>query len=637
MIKKFKFRVFPALVVVVLFAHTRMVEAQSGVSESFVTLEGIFVRNTADSINLSEFSDQPYANLIQLALSTPWDSTNIHSLDESMTEILESKKLNAKKEAYLYYTWATLYDINFVQRMDLLEKAISLYQKLDDVEGQIHCLSDFAKTSYDITFRSTLDESHIQTFRDIARLVKKTTDPFSIRRAIHHQLDYAQLSSSPLSKPQLDSMLSIYKNLPVKVTEIDREFNTLGAFAIGFTSLGELKLAEKLVMEALASLGPGDELYVSNLYNLAVIKARLSEVEASKKAALRAFKYRSFPKRSMHYSLASNIVFHLSYLYEYEGQYDSALYYEKVGTQIYDRKYHFDLKTQRAQNEYQFGLGRKQLEIENLSLQKQAADQRIKIITLVSVIVAIGLLTTLVFARKLRIANTKLKELIDSRDQLITIIGHDLRSPLKMYQGLAGSIDYLVKKKDWERLHEVGSYIDQTGKDLDIMLNNMLQWGLQQENTAFSNQEKIDLNEIIDSLQSPYQLAAREKGISLDLEVKDDKTGIGDPAAISVILTNLLDNVLKYSLLNTAVSFNVQVDSSRFQLEISNRTTETSFQKLRAIIESETLHEPKNHNSAKGGFGWMIIKKLLKQLNGKVRFSGNPNHAQLNISLPLSA
>ncbi|MBL7749555.1 MAG: HAMP domain-containing histidine kinase, partial [Chitinophagaceae bacterium] len=104
----------------------------------------------------------------------------------------------------------------------------------------------------------------------------------------------------------------------------------------------------------------------------------------------------------------------------------------------------------------------------------------------------------LIFQWRIRsLRNKSLMEIDKSRRELFAIISHDLRSPLKAYQGLADLVSDLIREGKYDRIEKVAAQIDSTGAKLDLLLNNLLNWNLLQQDKLMIRHEQFNLSALL--------------------------------------------------------------------------------------------------------------------------------------------
>ena len=144
-------------------------------------------------------------------------------------------------------------------------------------------------------------------------------------------------------------------------------------------------------------------------------------------------------------------------------------------------------------------------------------------------------------------------ELNETKNTFLSIISHDLRSPLS---GLINMIGPLQRKIDTMSREELLSYLDnieELTRNSHLLLNNLLLWSQNQQGVQNVRSEKFNFNEVIDVNINIYHSIASKKKILLKLRLEDDLEVFADKNMIELVVRNLLDNAIKNSFQDSEI------------------------------------------------------------------------------------
>ncbi|MCX6319082.1 MAG: HAMP domain-containing sensor histidine kinase [Bacteroidetes bacterium] len=217
-----------------------------------------------------------------------------------------------------------------------------------------------------------------------------------------------------------------------------------------------------------------------------------------------------------------------------------------------------------------------------------------------------------------RIRNASLREVDKSRKELFTIISHDLRSPLKAYQGLAEMISYLLKNKRFDSIGKVAEQIDSTGIKLDLLMSNLLNWNLLQQDKIVAKKELVDIADVIEENVSIYREIALSKNTSIEFSAAGPCVVPAHKDMVALMIRNLLDNAFKNAPDETAISVSLTKENQGFRLQVSNAIKAASAQKLQYV--SELLESPASWEpGSKGmGIGLKMVQLAAQKSGGKL-------------------
>jgi heavy metal sensor kinase len=133
---------------------------------------------------------------------------------------------------------------------------------------------------------------------------------------------------------------------------------------------------------------------------------------------------------------------------------------------------------------------------------------------------------------------TEIKEISDN-------IAHDLRSPITRIRGIA-EVTLTTGKSlnDYENM--AASTIEECDRLLD-MINTMLMISKTESGVDKLSHEELDLTALVREACELFKPTAEDKGVSLSCDVPKRSHLSGDTQMIQRMLSNLLDNAIKYT------------------------------------------------------------------------------------------
>ncbi|MBS1511184.1 MAG: HAMP domain-containing histidine kinase [Bacteroidetes bacterium] len=249
-----------------------------------------------------------------------------------------------------------------------------------------------------------------------------------------------------------------------------------------------------------------------------------------------------------------------------------------------------------------------------------------------AVLLSAGL--TLLYSWRISILKNKSLSAIDqNRQQLFTIIAHDLRTPVKAYNNLAESINFLIKKGQYDRIKKISAQIDETGAGLDLLLQNLLNWSLVQQKQLKIKPVPVNILDIIKDLSVVYTEFARQKEVQLSITSAGNTNIETDPGMLSLILRNLLDNAVKYAVTQTVVQVAVTEMNEAITIRLSNTFNRSG---IEALIRIQQLFSVQKdwEPGKEGSVGLKMIQLAATKINSFIIIDIVNDTINWNISLP---
>lgn len=215
--------------------------------------------------------------------------------------------------------------------------------------------------------------------------------------------------------------------------------------------------------------------------------------------------------------------------------------------------------------------------------------------------------------------NAQLLALNEEKNNLVSILAHDLRSPLNNILGLSGII--MTNKKDLsEENQDFLEKISSTANRMNQMISKILDPStLEGDRKAVLN-ETVLVKQLLDDLSGRYSALAINKGIALKaVTPEENMTVTTDHMLLFLTLENLLSNAVKFSEPDTEVSLEVFKKDNKVIFKITDQGPGfTEEDRKMAFNRFQTLSAQPTGNETSTGLGLSIVKKYVKDLNGKV-------------------
>jgi signal transduction histidine kinase/DNA-binding response OmpR family regulator len=286
--------------------------------------------------------------------------------------------------------------------------------------------------------------------------------------------------------------------------------------------------------------------------------------------------------------------------------------------------------------------------IKNNSLKEKSLKKVNEIVTMSAII---GLVLTLFFSilivsdysksqvykKQLEIANFKTKNLLKSREQLISTVSHDLKTPLSTivgYSELLGNSDVNTKQSYFiKNIKNSSEYITQLVQDL-LDFSKIEAGKITIEKVPFL------LPEIVDEVAKSIQTVYKQKNIDLIINV-DEKLNakiVGDPFRLKQILSNIIGNAYKFTeegFIRISAFVTEKEEFFTLTIEDSGIGIEKSNQKL-VFEEFAQANEGIEKKYGGTGLGLSICQKIIAILGGTLQLESTfGKGSTFEIQLPL--
>lgn len=130
--------------------------------------------------------------------------------------------------------------------------------------------------------------------------------------------------------------------------------------------------------------------------------------------------------------------------------------------------------------------------------------------------------------------------------------------------------------------------------------------------------EPVRVAAALDATWRPLAGQAREKRLSLSVDVSDQVGCLADPVLLRLILANLLGNAVQYSPRGGAVACRARLVGGRCEIDVSNGTAELCAEDLPRLFERFWRKDPARAD-ARSGLGLAVAKALADAMGITIR------------------
>jgi len=237
---------------------------------------------------------------------------------------------------------------------------------------------------------------------------------------------------------------------------------------------------------------------------------------------------------------------------------------------------------------------------------------------------------------RLKKKETQFAFIQDFKNNLIKNVAHELRTPLVSIIGFSEIIGNTFKNLSEEEIIKLAHNINKSGKSLNYKIEKFLLYAeLLAENKINAPQVKVfevdpqKIKEVIEKKASEY-----ERNGDITIDIQKGKIEF-KPELFSLILSELLDNALKFSIEGTPINVSVECKGRYYIIHVINKGSGINSKKF-DNIDAFTLvnFQEKNHEGA--GLGLTLIKKITNLYNGYINIdTETDDYTKIEVGLPL--
>jgi signal transduction histidine kinase len=298
----------------------------------------------------------------------------------------------------------------------------------------------------------------------------------------------------------------------------------------------------------------------------------------------------------------------------------------------------------------------KNQDLQKINAEKEATSARrvqqeqllvITVGTFILIIVAVLAVLALVNYQRQRFFGRELKqknEIIEknaalleednkTKNKLLSIISHDLRTPLVNTKGILNLVNQgMVPREEAAQLLQQleTQYIGTTS-----LLDNLLFWIKGQMNGQENEKVKLNLCLLIKALEDEQRLPLEKKQIELRNLVDKGINMIAEKEMIRIVCRNLISNAIKFTNPGGYIEIKSRIDGDKLYITISDSGIGMSLETIRKV-NAKIYYNTKGTSYEKGsGFGLMLCRDLVTKHGGELLVESEPGKgSEFTIVLP---
>lgn len=224
--------------------------------------------------------------------------------------------------------------------------------------------------------------------------------------------------------------------------------------------------------------------------------------------------------------------------------------------------------------------------------------------------------------------HNKLEEVSKVKDLLLSVVGHDMQSPLNMLLSFSQVLKYgnIPPDKMEQYMDQLESTLIQTSS----LIENLLYWARSQMQGYKPAITKTDISKISTEISLQVQIRASEKNVYLNNEIVPGTIVLCDTSMLMLTLRNLVNNAVKFTKPGGVVLLNAITRDDKVVISISDNGTGMSDFQMQQFNSISLEHAESTLGTAneKGtGLGLLLCKTFTQLMNGHISVRPNINNA----------
>jgi signal transduction histidine kinase len=253
-------------------------------------------------------------------------------------------------------------------------------------------------------------------------------------------------------------------------------------------------------------------------------------------------------------------------------------------------------------------------------------------ILLLTILITVFFLLVTVKVWDYALLYNKIKEVDQLKDKFISMASHELRTPLTAIKGFVETAEDEVSPEGKRYLGIIKRHTER----LINIVEDLLQLSSLEEKSIKLEMSRINLKEILDNTLKVFETKAKQKNITITVEVQDNLQPINaDHFRIEQMLINLIDNALKYTE-KGKITVSLHQESKQTTVMVSDTGIGIAKEHIPYIFERFYVADKSRSRKLGGtGLGLSIVKHIVLLHKGTIQVESELNNGtRFTIALP---
>lgn len=230
----------------------------------------------------------------------------------------------------------------------------------------------------------------------------------------------------------------------------------------------------------------------------------------------------------------------------------------------------------------------------------------------------------------------ELEESLATRETLLSVVSHDLRSPIFQLNGLLFMIQQAAETRDETRLQMHAEDLEERISHLTHTLDNLLSWANLQRQSLEPQISRFSLKSVFEHAIGLMKPVAQRKGVRIYTQRARNFLLNSDQEMVAFIVRNLVNNAIKFSLQGGKIEVATEEAADRVSFSISDQGIGVEPKRISTLKEGSHYYSEAGTWGERGtGLGLKTCYDFVERLEGTIDFKSIPGKGTcVTVTLP---
>ncbi|MEK1384778.1 HAMP domain-containing histidine kinase [Limosilactobacillus fermentum] len=223
-----------------------------------------------------------------------------------------------------------------------------------------------------------------------------------------------------------------------------------------------------------------------------------------------------------------------------------------------------------------------------------------------------------------------------SKDELITNVSHDLRTPLTSIIGYLG----LIEDHQYQSEEDIVKYSHiayDKAKQMKNLVEDLFEYTKVQQHGAPVNLMTVDLGQLLEQVGASFELEADKKGMAINVTCEPSPLSItADPEKLGRLFSNLVANALKYGYGASYIHLTAKQLGEKVVITVADDGEKIPAESVKHLFERFYRVESSRNKATGGtGLGLAIVQSIVELHHGSVTARSDDQETAFVVTLPV--
>lgn len=281
---------------------------------------------------------------------------------------------------------------------------------------------------------------------------------------------------------------------------------------------------------------------------------------------------------------------------------------------------------------------RTEIQTEQIKSQKSFIQISVALLIALVIVLAITIIISVRLkkqGKQLQESSDSLKEMNQLKDRLLTVLSHDLRSPVATLQSTLELVqmDTMSQEQLTDIFRELGIRIEQTGQ----LLDNLLVWIKSQVLDLKVEKEDVLVHKKLVQVQHLFEPAIKQKALTFFIDIPESAKVYADKEMFKLVMRNILSNAIKFSNPGGKIMVNYKLVNDEALVEIVDEGKGMSRELLTRIFSMNSVSTTGTNEEVGMGIGLSVVRDFININGGRLEVESEEGKgSKFKVYMPIS-